>query len=113
MDKFWKIFDERLELCHRALRARHDRLKGTPVRCCLQSFGSTAHLLAWTGVGLSILCFTADIPLSPLVMQAYTRYVKAMRLVTATDKEATPFALQVMQHMNDKCTEWKGKREGY
>ena len=106
MDKFWKIFDERLELCHRALRARHDRLKGTL---------SDAAPILWQYGALARLD-KGDV-IDPLLYGGYSTIslgyaglyecVKAMTGHSHTDKEATPFALQVMQHMNDKCTEWK------
>ena len=106
MDKFWKIFDERLELCHRALRARHDRLKGTlsDAAPILWQYGALARLDK--GEVIDPLLYGGYSTIS-LGYAGLYECVKAMTDHSHTDKEATPFALQVMQHMNDKCTEWK------
>lgn len=106
MDKFWKIFDERLELCHRALRARHDRLKGTlsDAAPILWQYGALARLDK--GEVIDSLLYGGYSTIS-LGYAGLYECVKAMTGHSHTDKEATPFALQVMQHMNDKCTEWK------
>ena len=106
MDKFWKIFDERLELCHRALRARHDRLKGTMSDAApiLWQYGALARLDK--GEVIDPLLYGGYSTIS-LGYAGLYECVKAMTGHSHTDKEATPFALQVMQHMNDKCTEWK------
>ncbi|WP_418827011.1 anaerobic ribonucleoside-triphosphate reductase [Paratractidigestivibacter sp.] len=106
MDKFWEIFEERLELCHRALRARHDRLCGTL---------SDAAPILWQYGALARLPKGA--PIDPLLYGGYSTIslgyaglyecVKAMTGHSHTDREATPFALAVMQKMNEKCTEWK------
>ena len=106
MDKFWKIFDERLELCHRALRARHDRLKGTLSNAApiLWQYGALARLDK--GEVIDPLLYGGYSTIS-LGYAGLYECVKAMTGHSHTDKEATPFALQVMQHMNDKCTEWK------
>ena len=106
MAKFWDIFDERLELCHRALRARHDRLCGTL---------SDAAPILWQYGALARLPKGA--PIDPLLYGGYSTIslgyaglyecVKAMTGHSHTDREATPFALAVMQKMNDKCAEWK------
>ena len=106
MDKFWKIFDERLELCHRALRARHDRLKGTlsDAAPILWQYGALARLDK--GEVIDPLLYGGYSTIS-LGYAGLYECVKAMTGHSHTDKEATPFALQVMQHMNDKCTEWK------
>ena len=106
MDKFWKIFDERLELCHRALRARHDRLKGTlsDAAPILWQYGALARLDK--GEVIDPLLYGGYSTIS-LGYAGLYECVKAMTGYSHTDKEATPFALQVMQHMNDKCTEWK------
>lgn len=106
MDKFWKIFDERLELCHRALRARHDRLKGTlsDAAPILWQYGALARLDK--GEVIDLLLYGGYSTIS-LGYAGLYECVKAMTGHSHTDKEATPFALQVMQHMNDKCTEWK------
>lgn len=106
MDKFWKIFDERLELCHRALRARHDRLKGTlsDAAPILWQYGALARLDK--GEVIDPLLYGGYSTIS-LGYAGLYECVKAMTGHSHTDKEATPFALQVMQRMNDKCTEWK------
>lgn len=106
MEKFWKIFDERLELCHRALRARHDRLKGTlsDAAPILWQYGALARLDK--GEVIDPLLYGGYSTIS-LGYAGLYECVKAMTGHSHTDKEATPFALQVMQHMNDKCTEWK------
>ena len=106
MDKFWKIFDERLELCHRALRARHNRLKGTlsDAAPILWQYGALARLDK--GEVIDPLLYGGYSTIS-LGYAGLYECVKAMTGHSHTDKEATPFALQVMQHMNDKCTEWK------
>ena len=106
MDKFWKIFDERLELCHRALRARHDRLKGTlsDAAPILWQYGALARLDK--GEVIDPLLYGGYSTIS-LGYAGLYECVKAMTGHSHTDKEATPFALQVMQHMNDRCTEWK------
>ena len=106
MDKFWKIFDERLELCHRALRARHDCLKGTlsDAAPILWQYGALARLDK--GEVIDPLLYGGYSTIS-LGYAGLYECVKAMTGHSHTDKEATPFALQVMQHMNDKCTEWK------
>ncbi len=106
MDKFWKIFDERLELCHRALRARHDRLKGTlsDAAPILWQYGALARLDK--GEVIDPLLYGGYSTIS-LGYAGLYECVKAMTGHSHTDKEATPFAIQVMQHMNDKCTEWK------
>lgn len=106
MDRFWEIFDERLELCHRALRCRHERLKGTlsDAAPILWQYGALARL----GKGEVI---------DPLLYGGYStnslgyaglyECVKYMTGASHTDAAGTPFAMAVMQHMNDKCTEWK------
>lgn len=106
MGKFWKIFDERLELCHRALRARHDRLKGTlsDAAPILWQYGALARLDK--GEVIDPLLYGGYSTIS-LGYAGLYECVKAMTGHSHTDKEATPFAIQVMQHMNDKCTEWK------
>ena len=106
MDKFWKIFDERLELCHRALRARHDRLKGTLSDAAPILWQYGAHARLDKGEVIDPLLYGGYSTIS-LGYAGLYECVKAMTGHSHTDKEATPFALQVMQHMNDKCTEWK------
>lgn len=107
-DKFWKIFDERLELCHRALRLRHERLKGTL---------SDASPIHWQHGALSRLKKGETI--DKLLYGGYSTLslgyaglyecVKAMTGLSHTDEQAKPFALDVMQFMNDKCKQWKAE----
>jgi anaerobic ribonucleoside-triphosphate reductase len=106
MDKFWEIFDERLELCHRALRCRHDRLKGTlsDAAPILWQYGALARLKK--GETIDKLLYGGYSTLS-LGYAGLYECVKYMTGKSHTDESAKPFALQVMQHMNDKCAEWK------
>ena len=106
MEKFWKIFDERLDLCHRALRLRHERLLGTPsdVAPILWQYGALARLKK--GEVIDKLLYNGYSTLS-LGYAGLYECVKYMTGKSHTDPEATPFALEVMQHMNDKCAEWK------
>lgn len=106
MDKFWKIFDERLELCHRGLRCRHERLLGTTSDAApiLWQYGALARLKK--GEKIDRLLYGGYSTIS-LGYAGLYECVKAMTGHSHTDKEATPFALAVMQHMNDKCAEWK------
>ncbi len=106
MDKFWEVFDERLELCHRAMRCRHDRLKGTlsDAAPILWQYGALARLEK--GEPIDKLLYGGYSTLS-LGYAGLYECVKAMTGHSHTDDAATPFALQVMQHMNDKCAEWK------
>lgn len=106
VDEFWKIFDERLELCHRALRARHDRLCGTlsDAAPILWQYGALARLPK--GEPIDSLLYGGYSTLS----LGYAGLYECVKYVTGhshTDAEATPFALAIMQKMNDKCTEWK------
>ena len=106
LDRFWKIFDERLELCHRALRCRHDRLKGTPsdVAPILWQHGALARLEK--GEVIDKLLYNGYSTIS-LGYAGLYECVKYMTGKSHTDPSATPFALQVMQRMNDKCAQWK------
>lgn len=106
MDKFWKIFDERLELCHRALRCRHDRLCGTlsDAAPILWQYGALARLKK--GEVIDKLHYDGYSTIS-LGYAGLYECVKYMTGHSHTDKEATPFALAVMQRMDDKCDEWK------
>ena len=105
-DKFWKIFDERLALCHRALQARHKRLLGTPSDAApiLWQYGALARLKK--GEKIDKLLFGAYSTIS-LGYAGLYECVKYMTGKSHTDAGAKPFALSVMQHMNDKCNEWK------
>ena len=106
MDKFWEIFEERLELCHRALRARHDRLCGTlsDAAPILWQYGALARLNK--GEKIDALLYGGYSTIS-LGYAGLYECVKAMTGHSHTDREATPFALAVMQKMNDKCSAWK------
>ena len=106
MDVFWKIFDERLDLCHRALQARHKRLLGTvsdmsPIHW---QYGALARLKK--GEKIDKLLFGGYSTIS-LGYAGLYECVKYMTGKSHTDPEAKPFALSIMQYMNDKCTEWK------
>ena len=106
LGKFWKIFDERLELCHRALQCRHERLKGTPsdVAPILWQYGALARLKK--GEVIDKLLYNGYSTIS-LGYAGLYECVKYMTGKSHTDPSATPFALSVMQKMNDKCKEWK------
>ena len=105
-EKFWKIFDERLALCHRALQARHQRLLGTPSDAApiLWQYGALARLKK--GEKIDKLLFGGYSTIS-LGYAGLYECVKYMTGKSHTDAGAKPFALGVMQHMNDKCNEWK------
>ena len=105
-EKFWKIFDERLALCHRALQARHQRLMGTPSDAApiLWQYGALARLKK--GEKIDKLLFGGYSTIS-LGYAGLYECVKYMTSKSHTDAGAKPFALSVMQHMNDKCNEWK------
>ncbi len=106
MDKFWEIFDERLELCHRALMYRHNRLKGTlsDAAPILWQYGALARLKK--GETIDKLLYGGYSTIS-LGYAGLYECVKYMTGKSHTDEGAKPFALSVMQHMNDKCKEWK------
>ena len=106
MEKFWQVFEERLELCHRALRCRHERLLGTSSDAApiLWQHGALARLKP--GEKIDQLLYGGYSTLS----LGYAGLYECVRYMTGkshTDAEATPFALSVMQKMNDKCAEWK------
>ena len=106
MDKFWEILDERLELCHRALRCRHERLLGTisDVAPILWQYGALARLKK--GEKIDPLLFGGY---STISLGYAGLYEMCMRMLgkSHTDPEASPFAMKVMQRLNDKCAEWK------
>ena len=106
MDLFWKILDERLELCHRALRCRHERLLGTPsdVAPILWQNGALARLKK--GETIDKLLYNGYSTISLGYAGLYEMCVR-MTGKSHTDPEAKPFALKVMQKLNDKCAEWK------
>ena len=105
-EKFWRIFDERLELCHRALMCRHERLKGTlsDAAPILWQYGALARLKK--GEKIDKLLFGGYSTIS-LGYAGLYECVKYMTGKSHTDPEATPFALDIMQHMNDACKAWK------
>ncbi|WP_191016605.1 anaerobic ribonucleoside-triphosphate reductase [Treponema zioleckii] len=108
MDSFWELFDDRLELCHRALMRRHERLLNTPsdVAPILWQNGALARLKK--GETINKLLFGGYSTIS----LGYAGLCEAVRYMTGkphTDPEATPFALKIMQHMNDKCAEWRAQ----
>ncbi len=106
MEKFWKILDERLELCHRALRCRHERLLGTisDVAPILWQNGALARLKK--GEPIDKLLYNGYSTISLGYAGLYEMCVRMLGK-SHTDPEASPFALQVMQRLNDKCKEWK------
>ena len=106
IEKFWTIFEERLELCHRALRCRHDRLKGTlsDAAPILWQYGACARLKK--GEPIDKLLYDGYSTIS-LGYAGLYECVKYMTGKSHTDPAATPFALDIMQKMNDKCKEWK------
>ena len=113
IEKFWTIFEERLELCHRALRCRHDRLKGTlsDAAPILWQYGACARLKK--GEPIDKLLYDGYSTIS-LGYAGLYECVKYMTGKSHTDPSATPFALSIMQKMNDKCKEWKtAENKGY
>lgn len=106
MNRFWEIFDERLELCYRALMARHNRLKGTPsdVAPILWQYGALARLKKGETIDKLLYGGYSTISLGYAGLCECTRYMTGK---SHTDPEATPFALAVMQHLNDACAKWK------
>lgn len=107
-ESFWKIFDERLELCHKALQYRHNRLKGTlsdsaPI---LWQYGACARLKK--GEPIDKLLYNGYSTIS-LGYAGLYECVKYMTGKSHTDPEATPFALSIMQYMNEKCSQWKAE----
>ena len=107
-DDFWKIFDERLELCHKALMCRHERLKGTPsdVAPILWQNGGFARLKKGEPIDKLLYGGYSTISLGYAGLCECVRYMTGK---SHTDPSATPFAIEVMQHLNDACTKWKEK----
>ena len=105
-DKFWKIFDERLELCHRALQYRHNRLKGTlsDAAPILWQYGALARLKKGEPIDKLLYGGYSTISLGYAGLYECCKYMTGK---SHTDPAAKPFALSVMQHMNDKCNAWK------
>lgn len=106
MDKFWKIFDERLDLCYRALMCRHNRLKGTlsDAAPILWQYGAIARLKKGEKIDKLLYGGYSTISLGYAGLCECVRYMTGK---SHTDSSATPFALEVMQHMNDACSRWK------
>ena len=107
-DEFWKIFDERLELCHKALMCRHERLKGTPsdVAPILWQNGGFARLKKGEPIDKLLYGGYSTISLGYAGLCECVRYMTGK---SHTDPSATPFAIEVMQHLNDACAKWKEK----
>ncbi len=108
MDQFWKIFDERLDMCKRALMCRHNRLKGTPsdVAPILWQHGALARLKKGETIDSLLYGGYSTISLGYAGLYECTRYMTGK---SHTDPQARPFALSVMQHMNDACAKWKAE----
>ena len=106
MNKFWKIFDERLELCYRALMCRHNRLKGTlsDAAPILWQFGALARLKKGEPIDKLLYGGYSTISLGYAGLYECVKYITGK---SHTDPEATPFALDVMKHMNEACNKWK------
>ncbi len=106
MNKFWQIFDERLELCYKALMSRHTRLKGTlsDAAPILWQYGALARLGKGEPIDKLLYGGYSTISLGYAGLYECVRYMTGH---SHTDAEGTPFAMEVMQHMNDKCAEWK------
>ena len=108
MDRFWQIFDERLELCYRALMCRHNRLKGTlsDAAPILWQHGACARLAKGEPIDKLLYGGYSTISLGYAGLYECVRYMTGK---SHTDPEATPFALDVMRHMNDACNRWKAE----
>ena len=106
MNKFWAVFDERLDLCYRALMCRHKRLKGTlsDAAPILWQYGALARLKKGEPIDKLLVGGYSTISLGYAGLYECVKYMTGK---SHTDAESTPFALEVMQHMNDKCNEWK------
>ena len=107
-DKFWQIFDERLELCHKALMCRHNRLKGTlsDAAPILWQYGALARLKKGEPIDKRLYGGYSTISLGYAGLYECCKYMTGK---SHTDPAAKPFALNVMQHMNDACTKWKNQ----
>ena len=108
MDKFWKIFDERLDMCYRALMLRHQRLKGTisDAAPILWQYGALARLKKGETIDKLLVGGYSTISLGYAGLYECVKYMTGK---SHTDPEATPFALKVMEHMNKRCDEWKAE----
>ena len=110
MEQFWKIFDERLAMCKRALMCRHNRLKGTPsdVAPILWQHGALARLKKGETIDSLLYGGYSTISLGYAGLYECTKYMTGK---SHTDPQAKPFALSVMQHMNDACAKWKAEEQ--
>ena len=110
IEKFWKIFDERLELCHRALLCRHERLKGTlsDAAPILWQYGACARLKKGEPIDELLYHGYSTISLGYAGLYECVKYTTGK---SHTDSSATPFALSIMQHMNDACAKWKKEKD--
>ena len=110
IEKFWKIFDERLELCHRALLCRHERLKGTlsDAAPILWQYGACARLKKGEPIDELLYHGYSTISLGDAGLYECVKYMTGK---SHTDPSATPFALSIMQHMNDACAKWKKEKD--
>lgn len=108
IDKFWQIMDERLELCHKALMCRHERLLGTPsdVAPILWQYGALARLKRGEKIDKLLFNGYSTISLGYAGLCECTRYMTGL---SHTNPEATPFAMEVMRHLNDACAKWKAE----
>ncbi len=108
LDKFWKIFDERLDLCYRALMCRHNRLKGTlsDVAPILWQYGACARLKKGETIDKLLVGGYSTISLGYAGLYECVKYMTGK---SHTDPSATPFALRVMEHMNEACSRWKAE----
>ena len=111
MDKFWEVFDERLELCHKALRCRHERLKGTlsDAAPILWQYGALARLKKGEPIDKLLYGGYSTISLGYAGLYECVKYMTGHSHTDAD--QGTPFAMAVMQHMNDKCAEWKAAED--
>lgn len=107
-DKFWKIFDERLELCHKALLCRYERLKGTlsDVAPIVWQYGALARLKKGETIDKLLVGGYSSISLGYAGLYECVKYMTGK---SHTDTEATPFALEIMKYMNKKCDEWNNQ----
>jgi len=110
INKFWEIFDERLELCHRALQCRHKRLKGTlsDIAPVLWQHGALARLKSGEAIDELLYHGYSTISLGYAALYECVYYMTGK---SHTDEEAKPFAIEIMQHLNDACNKWKAEED--